>query len=114
MFDWRQDAKCANDPIVQNEIWNLGYDRFHDGSRSQRSKVARTYCSNCPVKAECLREAMSTYSLDNRIIQQVHGVWGGTTDTQRTGRWKKTQKQLLALEARWKEQFPDKSNPIAS
>ena len=114
MSDWRERAKCANDPLIQYEIKVLRYDRFHDGSKGQRSQVAKKYCPGCPVLEECLAEAMSTYSLDSKIQEQVQGVWGGTTDTQRTGRRRKTQKKILELQERWKEQFPDTSGPIAS
>lgn len=41
----------------------------------ESSKWAKQICQVCPVRLECLREA-----LDN---PDWHGVWGGTTKTER-------------------------------
>ncbi|MFI6360720.1 WhiB family transcriptional regulator [Streptomyces sp. NPDC050743] len=45
---------------------------FVDGAAQSRAK---TICTGCPVRTECLAHA-----LDNRI---EHGVWGGMTDRER-------------------------------
>ncbi|MDR1791366.1 MAG: WhiB family transcriptional regulator [Propionibacteriaceae bacterium] len=47
-------------------------DMFPEGSAQ---KKARTICYSCPVRSECLAEA-----LDNRI---EWGVWGGMTERER-------------------------------
>jgi WhiB family transcriptional regulator, redox-sensing transcriptional regulator len=36
---------------------------------------AKAICADCPVRPDCLRYAMSTH--------QVHGVWGGLSETER-------------------------------
>jgi WhiB family redox-sensing transcriptional regulator len=40
-------------------------------------QAAKKVCAGCPVTEECLDEALS------RTAEQVHGVWGGTTQKQR-------------------------------
>ena len=35
---------------------------------------AKTICQKCPIKAECLQEAMS---------EDLYGIWGGTTESER-------------------------------
>ncbi len=120
MYEWMDRAKCANDLEVQFEL-SVGYDRFHDGSKGERSKVAKTYCTDCPVKTECLTMAMASYNDDVKMQERVHGVWGGTTETVRTNHHKKiqaklhqTQVEIQLLQERWKEQFPDTEYPTAS
>ena len=44
-------------------------------SRGVRSEAGQLVCSGCPVRVECLAEA-----LDNRI---EWGVWGGMTERER-------------------------------
>ncbi|MEV8321276.1 WhiB family transcriptional regulator [Streptomyces sp. NPDC059900] len=45
---------------------------FVQGAEQHRAK---TVCSGCPVRTECL-----AYALDSRI---EHGVWGGMTERER-------------------------------
>lgn len=60
--DWTVHAKCQG---LQDAL-------FPDASDQKR---ARLLCSGCPVRSECLAEA-----LDNRI---EWGVWGGMTERER-------------------------------
>ncbi|MBA0127413.1 WhiB family transcriptional regulator [Haloechinothrix sp. YIM 98757] len=61
--DWRIWASCRDsDPD----------GLFVQGAEQHRAK---TVCMGCPVRAECLAEA-----LDNRIN---FGVWGGMTERER-------------------------------
>lgn len=60
--DWTLAAKCKG---RQDEL-------FPDGADQKR---VRALCSGCPVRKECLAEA-----LDNRI---EWGVWGGMTERER-------------------------------
>ncbi len=60
--DWTLRARCRG---MQDEL-------FPDGANQKR---ARAVCMGCPVRCECLAEA-----LDNRI---EWGVWGGMTERER-------------------------------
>ncbi|SDR72764.1 WhiB family transcriptional regulator, redox-sensing transcriptional regulator [Friedmanniella luteola] len=60
--DWTMRAKCRG----QED------DLFPEAAEQKR---ARLICGGCPVRSECLAEA-----LDNRI---EWGVWGGMTERER-------------------------------
>ena len=63
---WQDDARCrqtGDDP-----------DLWHAPDRPA-IVAAKGVCAGCPVKAQCLAEAMADPSLT--------GVWGGTTDDER-------------------------------
>lgn len=60
--DWTLQAKCRG---LEDQL-------FPDGAAQ---KQARKICHGCPVRNECLAEA-----LDNRI---EWGVWGGMTERER-------------------------------
>lgn len=60
--DWTLQAKCRG---MQDAL-------FVDASEQKR---ARSVCAGCPVRSQCLAEA-----LDNRI---EWGVWGGMTERER-------------------------------
>lgn len=60
--DWTLQAKCRG---MEDALFPEGKDQ----------KRARTVCNGCPVRSECLSEA-----LDNRI---EWGVWGGMTERER-------------------------------
>ena len=66
---WAERAAC-NQPNVDPELW------FGDGEASRRAAWICNHC--CPVKVECLTDALS------RPIAADHdGVWGGLTGDQR-------------------------------
>lgn len=60
--DWTLRAKCRG---MEDALFPEGKDQ----------KRARTVCNGCPVRSQCLAEA-----LDNRI---EWGVWGGMTERER-------------------------------
>ena len=60
--DWTLQAKCRG---LQDELF----------PEAAEQKQARRVCFTCPVRNECLAEA-----LDNRI---EWGVWGGLTERER-------------------------------
>lgn len=64
MTDWSDDAACAG---VDPDLF------FPD--EGEHPTEALAICAVCPVRAECLEEAIRT---DER-----HGVWGGMTARQR-------------------------------
>jgi WhiB family redox-sensing transcriptional regulator len=61
--DWRVDASCRDDDPD---------GLFVRGAEQRKAKLV---CVACPVRTECLAEA-----LDNRI---EFGVWGGMTERER-------------------------------
>lgn len=61
--DWAAQAACRN--AEPDELFVRG---------AEQNKAKRV-CATCPVRAECLAEA-----LDNRI---EWGVWGGMTERER-------------------------------
>src|SRR5919201_1337428 len=61
--DWRVNASCQDDDPD---------GLFVRGAEQRKAKVV---CIACPVRTECLAEA-----LDNRI---EFGVWGGMTERER-------------------------------
>ncbi|MCX4580387.1 WhiB family transcriptional regulator [Streptomyces sp. NBC_01571] len=61
--DWRENSACGS--ADADEL-------FADSPRQKRAKLI---CMGCPVRTECLAEA-----LDERI---EFGVWGGMTERER-------------------------------
>jgi WhiB family transcriptional regulator, redox-sensing transcriptional regulator len=59
---WAWAAPCASAPV----------DLFVQGAEQHKAKAV---CGACPVRAECLAEA-----LDNKV---EWGVWGGLTERER-------------------------------
>jgi len=63
IWSWAAEALCAQaDP----ELW------FPD--RGESNKVAKSVCRQCPVKEQCLQEALMTPD---------YGIWGGTSEAER-------------------------------
>ena len=73
---WVDDAECRD----------INVDVFFPGP-GQRAREALEVCGRCPVRVECLAEAMADESLD-------HGVRGGCTSAAR-----KQLRKTLALAA---------------
>ncbi len=67
IYDWRYDAACRE----------IGGDSWYpeDG---ERPGLARRICMGCPVRSECLADALANASTYGRF-----GVWGGTTERER-------------------------------
>lgn len=65
--DWGARAACRDegDP----EIF------FPVGGRDSMTPLALSICSGCPVKSECLEEALR--------CGYDHGIWGGLDEVQR-------------------------------
>src|SRR6201991_2422931 len=61
--DWRINASCRDEEPDQLFV------------RGKEQRKAKLVCIACPVRTECLAEA-----LDNRI---EFGVWGGMTERER-------------------------------
>jgi WhiB family transcriptional regulator, redox-sensing transcriptional regulator len=74
--DWRSRGACRTaDPDLFFPVSSSGMSNF-------QLRQAKVICGRCPVKAQCLEFALATH--------QVHGVWGGTSERERTrmrARW---------------------------
>ncbi|WP_067779598.1 WhiB family transcriptional regulator [Actinomyces vulturis] len=60
---WATQAACAG--VAPDELFGKGAEQ----------RQARTMCFDCPVRMECLAEALDTNS--------CFGVWGGLTERER-------------------------------
>jgi WhiB family redox-sensing transcriptional regulator len=69
-MSWRQQAACkgANTSV------------FFPG-RGDRLDEAKAYCDRCPVRPQCLDEAMALRSVPGQ--ERLMGVWGGTSERER-------------------------------
>ena len=65
-LSWMEWALCAQ---VDPELF------FPEYRANAVAAAARRICATCPVRAECLRYALTDPDLD--------GIWGGTTPRQR-------------------------------
>lgn len=64
---WMADGACTGlDPATRNRLF------FPD--RTQPLDQVRIMCAFCPVKTPCLEYA---------VVENVRGVWGGTSERQR-------------------------------
>lgn len=68
-LDWQTDAACQSQPPE----WFFPVGRsIKDELNIRRAKEC---CAECPVRQPCLQYAMSTHQ---------YGIWGGTTEEERT------------------------------
>jgi WhiB family transcriptional regulator, redox-sensing transcriptional regulator len=76
---WRDRAACRHaDPELFFPIGTTG-------PALAQIAVARQVCEECPVRACCLRWAMT---------HEVHGIWGGATEEERQALRRRTAKRL--------------------
>lgn len=71
---WEIAACAGTDPSLwfPDSMWNL-YGQSTSRLR-QQVRVCRSICAGCPIMAECLEHAVSNHE---------HGIWAGTTTSQR-------------------------------
>lgn len=65
---WRSKALCRNNPSFPTSV-------FFASPKSADIAKAKSLCSTCSVSSHCLQ---------NAIIYQYDGVWGGTTEDERS------------------------------
>lgn len=112
MLEWLDNAKCAKDPAVQDEL-SRKIDRFHDLGEPDWVKE---YCHTCPVRLDCLGHAMELLK-NGDAHTTPEGIWGGLSRKERAlllNRQQKQEAKLRLLAEQMKAQFQDKSGPIAS
>lgn len=76
--DWRSDAACGGAEDVF-----FGCGAIHEGSApcadcDLNTAKAKSICATCPVRLECLEEALSRHP-----NWSGGGVWGGMTPKER-------------------------------
>ena len=81
--DWHADAACAgvNPDVFFPDFGQPGRPSQNSARKDSRSHPlwveALRVCARCPVKADCLADAMGERS------SLLHGVWGGTIPAER-------------------------------
>ncbi len=71
MFGWEDDAACR---AADSRLF-FGPDGEEQPERESREALARAVCEQCPVRADCLDLALSTFV--------KYGIWGGMNLTER-------------------------------
>lgn len=66
MGDWREEAACIG----------KGNEMFYPERSHALAQKAKAICAKCPVKGECLDEAISN--------NEKFGIWGGMDTLERT------------------------------
>lgn len=69
---WQGDASCRG---PESELFFPPPHAERKEDRDAREGRAKAICSDCPVKPQCLDEALR--------IGEPHGIWGGLTETER-------------------------------
>lgn len=69
---WQERALCRGEELSLF----FGVEHERGPEKEAREEFAKSICNACPVRAECLEEAL-------RDAPQ-HGVWGGMTADERT------------------------------
>ena len=59
----------------ETTVMRNGRERIQTWARYEYEKEAKAICDECPYKVRCLEYALKNYET---------GIWGGTTDRQRT------------------------------
>jgi len=70
--DWQSQARCRGSDA------NLFFSPTHLESREERQQRegrAKSICSECVVRAQCLDFALAT--------RESHGIWGGLNELER-------------------------------
>ena len=66
------DGLCKN---YDSEWWFPEQERINSRKRTKEEMLARTICTECPVRDECL-----DYSLK---YEGIYGIWGGLNEHER-------------------------------
>ena len=82
---WWEHAACHGETRLDPTLPNLG--------NAERRRIARWYCSGCPVKAECAADA-----LRHGDIEHIRGgIWTGSST--RGGQARKVKTRLARIAA---------------
>jgi WhiB family transcriptional regulator, redox-sensing transcriptional regulator len=72
---WREDAACLQSAAV---LFFGVDDTESQAERRIREERAKSVCSTCCVRQECLEYALGT--------KEPYGIWGGLTELERRAR----------------------------
>jgi WhiB family redox-sensing transcriptional regulator len=72
---WPASASWASQAACLDSDPELFFPIGPSGPALQQVTQAKAICARCPVRCDCLQFALAT--------QQVHGVWGGTSEEER-------------------------------
>ena len=70
--EWQQHGLCR---AGDSEVFFPPMHFEHKPEREAREAKAKSICSGCPVRIECL-----TWALE---VREPHGVWGGASEGDR-------------------------------
>jgi WhiB family redox-sensing transcriptional regulator len=73
---WKRNGLCSKANEEDRELF-YGPDREIKKNKKLREAKAVEICKKCPIIQECLSLAIAT--------GEIHGVWGGKTEEQRSG-----------------------------
>ncbi|MFD9408174.1 WhiB family transcriptional regulator [Streptomyces sp. NPDC059989] len=71
VWEWQATAACRG----TGSEWFFHPEGERGEERATRDETAKRICAWCPVRAQCLRHALS--------VQEPYGVWGGLTEEER-------------------------------
>jgi WhiB family transcriptional regulator, redox-sensing transcriptional regulator len=71
-IDWQHLAACRGEDAGFFYAPNY-FERRSE--KDARERVAKTICARCPVRTQCLEEALRS--------RDPHGVWGGLNEMER-------------------------------
>jgi WhiB family redox-sensing transcriptional regulator len=91
-YSWRYEARCSGQ---DTDIWYPPRDKTQYKVIATQAKsfcLGETGKNPCPVKSECLWDAVSR--------DEPHGIWGGLSHRERNAlirKWSKTYKKKMTL-----------------
>lgn len=68
---WQEEGLCST---VDPELFFLEHNLRND-NKQRKEATAKSVCTHCPVKTECLEHALS--------VPEMYGVWGGLSADER-------------------------------
>ena len=81
MGDWRDDAGCVGVPT------EMFFREGHHNGKDRQSMTVKAICFACPVREECLADAL--HHERNVHRSERAGIWGGLGPGERYRLWKK-------------------------
>lgn len=114
MDNWQEYAKCYTNPppsFLDGSDIVEGLEIFFSKELYFKGKE---FCSDCPVKQECLAEGLKPIPnyLNGTILPD--GIWGGLTPRERRKLLKNFDKRLAELQERFQKQLRGEPDSTAS